>query len=66
MNQRKRDLHLAELVEQELAAKTVSALAQEDIQFALDHQNDSLEQLQQYLHEFHHDTCYGTESKGTD
>ena len=23
-------------------------------------------QLQQYLHEFHHDTCYGTESKGTD
>ena len=49
MNQRKRDLHLAELVEQELAAKTLSALAQEDIQFALDHQNDSLEQLQQYL-----------------
>ena len=23
-------------------------------------------QLQQYLHEFHHDTGYGTEGKGTD
>ena len=49
MNQRKRALHEAEALKRKLAENTASAIAQKNIQFALDHQNDSLVKLKLYL-----------------
>ena len=49
MNQNQRDAHFSHMVEEELAERTVTAIARKNIEFALAHQNDSLEQLKKYL-----------------
>ena len=49
MNQRKRALHEAEALKRKLAESAASAIAQKNIQFALDHQHDSLVKLKLYL-----------------
>ena len=49
MNQRKRALHEAEALKRKLAENAASAIAQKNIQFALDHQHDSLVKLKLYL-----------------
>lgn len=49
MNQNQRDSHFSQMVEEELAERTVTAIARKNIEFALAHQNDSLEQLKKYL-----------------
>ena len=49
MNQDQRDAHFSQMVEEELAERTVTAIARKNIEFALAHQNDSLEQLKKYL-----------------
>ena len=49
MNQNQRDTHFSQLAEEELAERTVTAIARKNIEFALAHQNDSLEQLKSYL-----------------
>ena len=49
MNQNQRDAHFSQMVEEELAERTVTAIARKNIEFALAHQNDSLEQLKKYL-----------------
>ena len=41
MNQRKRALHEAEALKRKLAESAASAIAQKNIQFALDHQHDT-------------------------
>lgn len=49
MNQNQRDTHFSQLAEEEIAERAAASIARKNIEFALAHQNDSLEQLKSYL-----------------
>ena len=49
MNRNQRDTHFSQLAEEEIAERAAASIARKNIEFALAHQNDSLEQLKSYL-----------------